>query len=142
MTDYVTETPKHILLKGETWSIIYLDFGQHLATSRPFEVFDNRADAVQAMLQHDPDFEDDWSEPEVPESVSSGKFWVALYDIDKDLCEQAQALVEQDPRLRLAAQHEWVIKRNSPSVRQVQQALGVSNAYMDALFIKASETVL
>lgn len=137
MTDYVADNPKHVVIQGDSWRILYLDLGQHLATSKPFEAFDNREDAVQLMLQHDPGFEDDWEGTKVPESVSSGKFWVALYDVDPALCQQAQGLVDQDPRLRLAAQHEWVINRSSPSLRQVQEALGVSNEYIDALFRKA-----
>jgi hypothetical protein len=64
--EYIASTVEHIVLKGATWSLLDLLPGSHLATSTPFDVYTDRAEAIAAMLAHDPSFEPeewDWTPP-------------------------------------------------------------------------------
>jgi len=73
----------------------------------------------------------------VPQSVRSEQFWLALLAIDEGLFDQAEALIESNKAYRVAARQAPTVSRDSQTMRAVQQALGVSDAFVDQLFMAA-----
>jgi len=69
----------------------------------------------------------------VPQSVRSEQFWLALLQADEALFDEAEALIEQSKQYRVAAKSP-TISRDSETLAALQQALGVSDEFLDGLF--------
>jgi len=89
--DYtVTELFEHIIIKGDSWTLLTLPRGRRIGTKSEFDVYLDRDEAIAAMQAHDPDYE---AEPwefdfegriaELKEKLKETDY-VALTDYDKD----------------------------------------------------------
>ena len=70
----------------------------------------------------------------VPQSVRSEQFWLALLNADEPLFDEAEALIEQSKAYRVARWQAATISRDSKTLKAIQQALGVSDGFLDRLF--------
>lgn len=72
-------------------------------------------------------------------AVRSERFWLALLQLNEDVFDQAEALIEQNKMYRVAARQAPTISRDSQTMRAVQQALGVSDEFVDSIFQLAAQ---
>lgn len=135
--NHIAKQIEHIVLKGDTWQLLDLGYGTHLTTSKPFDVYTDRQEAIDAIKAHDPSFEpSEWTPPVVPSEVRIGHLLVALLDHDEAKYDQMQSAIESDKRLRAAIQDPYV-SRTSVLLAQMAQLLELDDATVDQLFIQA-----
>jgi hypothetical protein len=141
--NYIAQTTEHIIVKSDPWILLDVEAGQHLATAREIDVYTDRGEAIAAMQAQYPDYEPtEWEPALVPEVVTMRQGRLAL--LGAGYLDAVDSVIAQipDEMQRKAAQIEWeyaiTIDRNSQLVKALQQALGITDAMADALFIKAA----
>lgn len=135
--NHIAKQIEHIVLKGDTWQLLDLTYGTHLTTSKPFDVYTDRQEAIDAILAHDPSFEpSEWEAPVVPSEVRIGHLLVALLDYDEAKYDQMQSAIEADKRLKAAMQDPYV-SRTSILLAQMAQMLDLDDGVVDQLFMQA-----
>ena len=57
MSDHITQTIEHIVLKADPWQLLDLMPKQHLATNHAFDVYTDREQAISAIKAQYPEYE-------------------------------------------------------------------------------------
>ena len=78
----------------------------------------------------------------VPREVRTGHLLVALYMYDQTLYEQMMGTLDANPVAKIAINHDPFVSRRSTLLKQMQQALEISDDLVDELFKAAASTKL
>lgn len=107
MSDHITQTIEHIVLKADPWQLLDLMPKQHLATNHAFDVYTDREQAISAIKAQYPDYEPpEWDfDPQARIAELKAKLvetdYVALSDYDKDKPEVIAQRAEWRAEIRL-----------------------------------------
>jgi hypothetical protein len=141
--NYIAQATEHIVVKSQPWTMIDIEAGCQLTSVHEIEVYADRAEAIAAMQAQYPDYEPtEWEPAPVPEVVTMRQGRLAL--LGAGYLDSVDSVIAQipDEMQRKAAQIEWeyaiTIDRNSQLVKALQQALGITDAMADSLFITAA----
>lgn len=137
--NYIAKRTEHVVVKGDKWQLIDLPYGANLSTSKPFDVYTDRQEAIDAIKAHDPAFEpSEWTPTPPPESVSMRQARLALLQAGHlDQVDDAIHAIA-DPMQRRAAEIEWdhaaTVDRDSPLTQAIAAEVGMSEDEIDQLF--------
>ena len=141
--NYIANRTEHVVVKGDKWQLIDLSYGANLSTSKPFDVYTDRQEAIDAIKAHDPAFEpSEWEPPAVPQTVTMRQGRLALHAAG--LLEHVDAAIEAipGPAQRKAAEIEWEFAqqfdRKWPLVAALAHQLSLSEEQLDEMFRQAA----